>query len=212
MRVREERSRLSGLAHRSFEEIGDAQSSCTALKVGPVQPVFLNQDDAQDVAPLSLRNLIPHPVPLEFLEEDVLGRIHVQPAFGVGGNLNTLPAVHLLFVEGGSSRDEGIDLGRSLIVNQVRAGSLANGPANGLGVHMEPITERSGQGSDVVLGQLNDQVHIQSRPGLAVHSARQRTADQVPDTARLEGLGDDQSDTNRVGNHSQRPAMCSASG
>ena len=88
----------------------------------------------------------------------------------------------------------------------------SDSPANDVGIDMEPVAQVGDQRLDVLLGQLDNQVHIQGRPGLTTDRARQRAANEVTHATGLQGLGDDQSDANRVGDQSQRPRRRAACG
>ena len=63
----------AGFPNCSRQQIGHAQLMCPELKIGTVEPFGPHDEQAEDVAPLSVRNFAPHSVPLQFCQHVVLG-------------------------------------------------------------------------------------------------------------------------------------------
>ena len=100
--------RLSPLEHCAVEQVDDFQSLCSVAQIRVIQ-LRLDEDDPQDVTPLPIGNLVPRTIPVQLLEEDVLGSVEIQVASGVGCHLYSLPPVHLLLIEDGTTYDEQVD-------------------------------------------------------------------------------------------------------
>ena len=68
-------------------------------KILAIDPVALDEQDTNHVAPLTVRRLTTLPIPPQFLQQNVLGRVKVQVTLRDGRDLHTAPAVQLLLVE-----------------------------------------------------------------------------------------------------------------
>jgi len=153
--------RVSPLEHCAVKQVDDSQFSCSVEQVRLIQP-RLDENDSQDVTPLPIRNLIPRAIPTQLLEKDVLGSVEIQVLIGVGCDLYSLPPVHLLLIEDRATYDEQIDFHRCPVVDDVRARSISDRTPERVRLSIELIAESVHEGLNVVLGDGDDKVHVQS--------------------------------------------------
>ena len=69
------------------QQVLEGQLLRPAPEVLPVQPVSGHLQDAQDVPPLAIRNLVTQSVPTQLLKQRVLGRCHAREPLGIRSQL-----------------------------------------------------------------------------------------------------------------------------
>src|SRR5258706_9767389 len=60
------------------EKIGDAKRLSVHREVGSIEPGALDSDNAEDIAPLTIGDVAALAIPAQFLQQNVLRRMHVQ--------------------------------------------------------------------------------------------------------------------------------------
>jgi hypothetical protein len=203
--------RVSPLEHRAVKQVDDSQFFCTVAQVRVIQ-IRLDENNSHDVTPLPIRNIVPRAIPAQLLEEDVLGSMEIQVAIGVGCHLYSLSPIHLLLIKDRTAYDEQVDFHRCPVVDDVGARSISDSTPERVRLSVELIAESIHEGLDVVLGDGDDKVHVQSGARLAAKRTCQRSADKVTESASLQGVRYRQSNLNGVCRQPQYPDNLEDSG
>jgi len=84
-------------------------------------------------------------------------------------------------------------------MDEIGARALVDRASEGFRVGVEVAAERGEERFDRISVHRHDESDVEGRAGLAAEGARQRSADEVLHAARVEGLGDAESDAERIG-------------
>jgi AhpD family alkylhydroperoxidase len=134
---------------RPTEQVSQAEALGAVSQIDSVQRVTLDQQDAQYIAPLAIRYLVPGAEPAQLLKQDVLGRVGVEKAVGVGRHLNPLPPIHRLLVERRPAHDEEVHFDGARHVEDVDARPFTNRSRDRLLVDVELAAQPIDQPVDV---------------------------------------------------------------
>ena len=120
---------------RTREEVGHTEHRRIDAQIVAIQPLRLDSDDAEDVAPLTLGRLSTPPIPTQLLQQNVLRRMYVEST--ARGDLDCPPPTQLLLVERRAARNEYVDFQLCSLMDEVDAGTLPNGAAQSVFVNEE---------------------------------------------------------------------------
>ena len=112
-----------GFRQRTIEQIRDVEVCGPPAKVGHIQPLTLNVQDALNIIPLTFRYLAALPIPVKFGQDDVFCAGDKGLAVGWRQHLKATP-FELATIKLPVTDDEDIDLEHGGAMNQVEAASV----------------------------------------------------------------------------------------
>lgn len=134
-------------------------------------------------------------------DHDVFRRGQVDFRSGLGPQRDAPATQELLAVHGCVGGYVHVRFDEHLLVDQVEAGSLADGATDRVVDDVKIALDGSDEGVDVFSAQIRHEVDVESRTDLAVDRRGDRAADAVADAESLEHASHDHREGDRIGRH-----------
>ena len=96
---------------------------------------------------------------MQFLQQDIFGRVHVEEAVRAGANLDSAAALELPRVEEGA-RDEQIDFDATRLVDEVARGPFPDRARQPGGIGVKVVPKCRQQRSHLVVRQLHEDICV----------------------------------------------------